>query len=146
MLLLVSVGYSISYSVAYTFAYAVAYEVAYAVAYVAAYAVAYEVACVVAYAVAYEIAYTAAYVNLHLIFDKILRKWETTFWGNERQQQQQQKPLPRRLRFADAALKICLIIDVMLKTIRIENYVKINVSKCPSEHYVTVKSMDLVCS
>ena len=61
----------------------------------------------VAYAVAYKIAYTAGYIKLHMIFSEFLRKWETTFWGNERQQQQQQqKPLSRRLRFADAALKI----------------------------------------
>ena len=61
----------------------------------------------VAYAVAYKIAYTAGYIKVHIIFSEFLRKWETTFLGNERQQHNNnKKPLPRRLRFADAALKI----------------------------------------
>ena len=59
----------------------------------------------VAYAVAYKIAYTAGYIKLHMIFSEFLRKWETTFWGNERQQKQQ-KPLPKSLRFAVASLKM----------------------------------------
>ena len=78
-------------------------------AYVVIHAVAYAVAYSVAYAVAYEIASTAGYIKLHMIFSEFLRKWETTFWGNERQQQQQNLFLEG---FADAALKtlcICMI-------------------------------------
>ena len=58
----------------------------------------------VAYAVACKIAYTAGYVKLHMIFSEFLRKWR-----QQQQQQQQQKPLSRRLRFADAALKMRFI-------------------------------------
>ena len=63
-----------------------AYVVAYAVAYAVFYAVAYAVVYAVAYAVTYKITYTAGYIKLHIIFNEFLRRWETTFLGNERQQ------------------------------------------------------------